>query len=97
MTTFDFSPLYRTSVGFDRLASLVDSASRADSSANGYPPYNIETLSETNRIQVSEATAALLAEGFELEDRGKIAIKGKGRQHTYFLTAAKPVTAKADS
>jgi len=57
----------------------------------------LETLSETNRIQVSEATAALLAEGFELEDRGKIRIKGKGRQHTYFLTAAKPATVRADS
>ena len=55
----------------------------------------LETLSEANRIQVSEATAALLAEGFELEARGKIAIKGKGKQNAYFLNAAKPATVKA--
>ena len=55
----------------------------------------LETLSEANRIQVSEATAALLAEGFELEPRGRIAIKGKGRQNAFFLNAAKPATVKA--
>ena len=49
----------------------------------------LESLSEPNRIQVSEATAALLAEGFELEPRGEIAIKGKGKQNAYFLNAAK--------
>jgi molecular chaperone IbpA len=43
MTTFDFSPLYRTSVGFDRLASLLASASRLEQ-GNGYPPYNIVAL-----------------------------------------------------
>lgn len=56
MTTFDFTPLFRTSVGFDRLAALIDSATRADNSANGYPPYNIEALSETNyRITMAVA------------------------------------------
>ena len=56
MTTFDFTPLFRNSVGFDRLASLVNSASRADSSTNGYPPYDIETLSETSyRITMAVA------------------------------------------
>ena len=56
MTTFDFTPLFRNSVGFDRLASLVDSAARADNSANGYPPYNIEALSETSyRITMAVA------------------------------------------
>ena len=56
MTTFDFTPLFRNSVGFDRLAGMLDSASRTDSSANGYPPYNIEALSETNyRITMAVA------------------------------------------
>lgn len=55
----------------------------------------LETLSEPNRIQISEATAALLGASFELEPRGKIAIKGKGRQNAYFLNAAKPATVKA--
>ncbi|HEY1799270.1 MAG TPA: Hsp20 family protein [Stellaceae bacterium] len=42
MTTFDFSPLFRSTIGFDRLARLVDSATRVDSGAVAYPPYNIE-------------------------------------------------------
>lgn len=55
MTTFDFSPLYRTSVGFDRLASLMSSATRQDQS-NGYPPYNIRSTSEDHyRITMAVA------------------------------------------
>ena len=44
MRTIDFSPLYRSVVGFDRLADLLDSA--AAESATGYPPYNIERTGE---------------------------------------------------
>ncbi len=44
MTTFDFSPLFRTAIGFDRLARLADTAQSAE--ANSYPPYNIERTSE---------------------------------------------------
>ena len=43
MRTTDFSPLYRFSVGFDRMQRLVDAASRFDDAAYAYPPYNIET------------------------------------------------------
>ena len=42
MRTTDFSPLYRFSVGFDRMQRLVDAASRFDDAAYAYPPYNIE-------------------------------------------------------
>ena len=42
MRTTDFSPLYRFSVGFDRMQRLVDAASRFDDAASAYPPYNIE-------------------------------------------------------
>ena len=44
MRNYDLSPLFRSTVGFDRLARLVDTATRADEPA--YPPYNIEKLSE---------------------------------------------------
>jgi molecular chaperone IbpA len=44
MTTFDFSPLFRTAIGFDRLARLADSAQSVE--ANSYPPYNIERTGE---------------------------------------------------
>jgi len=55
MTTFDFSPLYRTSVGFDRLASMMNSATRQDQ-GNSYPPYNIRTTGE-DHYQITMAVA----------------------------------------
>jgi class 3 adenylate cyclase len=57
----------------------------------------LESHGLANRIQVSEATAHLLADGFELEPRGTIAVKGKGKLKTYFLNAAKPAAASAES
>ncbi len=55
MTTFDFSPLYRTSVGFDRLASLLSTASQQEQ-GNSYPPYNIRSTSE-DHYQITMAVA----------------------------------------
>ncbi|MBT3658366.1 MAG: Hsp20 family protein [Rhodospirillaceae bacterium] len=46
MRTIDFSPLFRHSVGFDRLQRLADSALQSDSGAPAYPPYNIEQVDE---------------------------------------------------
>ena len=55
MRTIDFSPLYRSAVGFDRLAALLDAAASTDS-APGYPPYNIERTDEnTYRIEIAVA------------------------------------------
>jgi molecular chaperone IbpA len=54
-TTFDFSPLYRSVVGFDRLADLLDAASKAESPTN-WPPYNIESTGENSyRIELAVA------------------------------------------
>lgn len=46
MRTVDFSPLFRHSVGFDRLQLLADAALQGDNGANSYPPYNIEQVGE---------------------------------------------------
>lgn len=55
MRTIDFSPLYRSVVGFDRLAALLDAAASQDSAA-GYPPYNIERTDENAyRIEIAVA------------------------------------------
>src|SRR3954467_14912722 len=55
MTTVDFSPLFRTAIGFDRLARLVDTAS-AGQDAQSYPPYNIEkTGDDTYRLTMAVA------------------------------------------
>ena len=77
MTTFDFSPLYRTSVGFDRLASLMSSATRQDQ-GNSYPPYNIRITSE-DHYRITMAVA-----GFSEDDIGitsehnRLLVSGKG-------------------
>ncbi len=55
MTTFDLTPLFRTSVGFDRLASMLNSAHRVEQ-AGGYPPYNIQSRGE-NTYQITMAVA----------------------------------------
>jgi molecular chaperone IbpA len=55
MRTVDFSPLYRTIVGFDRLADMIDTAAKQEP-AGGYPPYNIEQLAEHEyRIELAVA------------------------------------------
>src|SRR6201993_4384397 len=46
MDRFDFSPLFRSTIGFDRLTRLVDAAARMDNAALAYPPYNIEKTGE---------------------------------------------------
>ncbi|MFI4933892.1 MAG: Hsp20 family protein [Caulobacterales bacterium] len=54
MRTIDFSPLYRSVVGFDRLADLLDAATTE--AATGYPPYNIERTGEHEyRIEIAVA------------------------------------------
>ena len=64
MRTIDFSPLYRSVVGFDRLASLLETAS-VDAAA-GYPPYNIERTDE-NAYRVEIAVAGFRPEELNIE------------------------------
>ena len=54
MTTFDLTPLYRTAIGFDRLADMLTNASRTE--GNGYPPYNIESTGDDD-YRISMAVA----------------------------------------
>ena len=56
MRNFDFAPLYRATVGFDRMADLVDRALSADVAQPTYPPYNIEkTAEDAYRISIAVA------------------------------------------
>ena len=64
MRTIDFSPLYRSVVGFDRLANLLETAA-ADSVA-GYPPYNIERTDE-NAYRVEIAVAGFKPEELDIQ------------------------------
>lgn len=65
MRTYDFSPLYRSAVGFDRLANLLESAART-SQEGGYPPYNIETTGE-NAYRIEIAVAGFLPDELNIE------------------------------
>ena len=62
MRGFDFTPLLRSTVGFENLNRLVDYASRMDAGDVSYPPYNIEKLSE-DRYSITMAVA-----GFKLDE-----------------------------
>ena len=56
MRPYDFTPLYRSTVGFDRLVSIFDHALNVDSNASSYPPYNIERIGDdTYRISIAVA------------------------------------------
>ena len=61
---FDFTPLYRRSVGFDRLAKMLDEVSNVD--APTYPPYNIERLDE-NAYRVTVAVAGFTESDLSIE------------------------------
>ena len=65
MRTIDFTPLYRSAVGFDRLARQLESAART-SQENGWPPYNIETTGE-NEYRIEIAVAGFRPEELNLE------------------------------
>jgi molecular chaperone IbpA len=61
--SYDFSPLFRTAIGFDRLARLVDSL--PDNTAASYPPYNIEKVGDDS-YRLSLAVAGFAADDIEL-------------------------------
>jgi molecular chaperone IbpA len=65
MRTYDFTPLYRSAVGFDRLAGLLESAA-ATRQENGWPPYNIETTGE-NAYRIEIAVAGFRPDELTLE------------------------------
>jgi molecular chaperone IbpA len=65
MRTIDLSPLYRSAVGFDRLAGLLDAAASAEG-PTGYPPYNIERTDE-NAYRVEIAVAGFKPEELSIE------------------------------
>lgn len=77
MTTFDFSPLYRSFVGFDRLAQLIDATTRNSQSESTYPPYNIERVGD-DHYRIIMAVAGFAREELEIEvNNNLLSVKGK--------------------
>ena len=77
MRNFDFSPLYRSAVGFDRMTSLLDAAQK-NTTIDGYPPYNIEKADE-DAYQITVAVAGFGPQDLDVEIRDdQLVIIGRG-------------------
>src|SRR5882757_10576742 len=80
MRTFDYSPFYRATVGFDRVFNLLDSAA-SHSGANGYPPYNIEKAGE-NAYRIVMAVAGFAeAELNVTQKENELLVSGQSAQN----------------
>jgi molecular chaperone IbpA len=76
MTTFDFSPLFRTSVGYDRLASLLNSAHRVEQ-GNSFPPYNIQKAGD-DRYRITMAVAGFADSDLNItSEHNKLVVTGQ--------------------
>ncbi|MEE4190681.1 MAG: Hsp20 family protein [Halieaceae bacterium] len=74
-TSLDLSPLYRSAIGFDRMARLLDAA--ATDSKPSYPPYNVE-LVEENRYRISMAVAGFSQDDLEItSEQNTLTVAGK--------------------
>ena len=77
MRPYDFSPLYRSFVGFDRMANMIDNAAtQAAKSGTTYPPYNVARLSEDS-YRIELAVAGFTADEIEIETHeGVLTVSG---------------------
>ncbi len=76
MTTFDLTPLYRSAIGFDRLADMLSSAARTDANT-GYPPYNIAVLDE-DVYRITMAVAGFSDDELNIEtERNTLTVSGR--------------------
>jgi len=79
MDTLDFSPLFRSTIGFDRLMRLADTATRLDS-GNAYPPYNIESTGE-NAYRLTMAVAGFAADELDITvQENALLVTGKSKR-----------------
>ena len=77
MRTFDLAPLYRSTVGFDRLFSLLDQVSGFEGNGSTYPPYNIERTGE-NAYRITVAVAGFSEADIAIEAKqNTLTIKGE--------------------
>ncbi|WP_299772242.1 Hsp20 family protein [uncultured Pseudoteredinibacter sp.] len=82
MRNFDLTPLYRSSIGFDRMANILDSLSATEQNQPSYPPYNIELTGEDKyRITMAVAGFSEAELGIEVEEN-KLSISGKKEPST---------------
>ena len=88
MRNFDFAPLYRSTIGFDHLTSLLDSVTQREQSQPSYPPYNIELLSK-DKYRITMAVAGFVDEEIQIQSEQRtLTVKGKkaaedGKERNY--------------
>jgi molecular chaperone IbpA len=81
-TSFDLTPLYRSTVGFDRLFSMLDQVSGFDGSGSSYPPYNIERTGE-NAYRITLAVAGFSEPELSIEAKeNALTIRGEKQVKT---------------
>lgn len=77
MNAIDLTPLYRSTVGFDRVANLLDSALRTNQGSSGYPPYNIEVVGE-NEYSITVAVAGFTQDEIDIQvENGTLTVAGR--------------------
>ena len=77
MTTIDLSPLYRNSIGFDRMGTLLDNALRSQKAATGFPPYDIEATGD-DRYAITLAVAGFEDSELDIQvEKGVLCVRGK--------------------
>ncbi len=81
MQAFDPTPLYRATVGFDRIADMLDRVMASDVQAPSYPPYNIEKVDE-NAYRISIAVAGFSAEDLNVEVKEHALLVSARREET---------------
>jgi len=80
MTNFDFSPLFRSTIGFERLMRLADAATQVDPSSQSYPPYNIESTGE-NAYRLTMAVAGFSPEEIDVVVKdSELSVTGKAKK-----------------
>src|SRR5258708_19364486 len=88
MRAFDFAPLYRSTVGFDRVFSMLDQFAGVEDSVSNYPPYNIERASE-NAYRISVAVAGFTDTDLSIETKeNRLTIRGEKQTKDEEKTAA---------
>ena len=79
MTTFDLSPLWRTTVGFDEFDRLFDTVFSSETMANAYPPYNI-VKTDKNNYQITMAVAGFDESNIDISlEENLLVIKGDNK------------------
>jgi len=79
-TAFDFTPLYRSTIGFDRLADMLNSAQRLEQIGN-FPPYNVERTDE-DHYRITMAVAGFSADELDLTfEPNKLTITGQKKEN----------------